>query len=83
MKTDTTKCPTCGQSVSSGDALGRLIESLREHSGRDVYRCHGGGYAVSYGGITTLGETIYEAERRGLIRRKWADKPELECWVLA
>jgi hypothetical protein len=76
------KCPTCGQTVLLPDDVADFIEIMRAKPEREVYACQGGGYAISYGGGKALELTIYEAERQGLIRRKWLDKPALECWVL-
>lgn len=58
-----------------------LTRLLNKDSRRDVYSCHGGGFAMSYAGGTVNPDAISEAIRMGWIKEKWP-KRKLECWIL-
>lgn len=60
-----------------------LILALQEFPHREVYRAELGGYSISHAGGLTSRDVIDAAERQGLIRRKWPDSPEIDCWVLS
>lgn len=64
--------------VNAEDALGELSADKR----RSIYECADGTFAIDHQGSIIGRRTIDELEKRGFIRRRWPDRPELNCWVL-
>jgi hypothetical protein len=73
------------------DAQARALSMLRERPDRDIYegadtggRLGSGEFYVTYGPGPVLNKLEVEnLLNRGLIRHKWADKPEIQMYSLA
>lgn len=77
-----TRCPCCGRLTVSAP-VDALAWQLRQHAGRSVYAAQDGSTWIDYRGGQVDRQTVLDAERAGVLRRRWPDQPNLDAWVLA
>ena len=76
------QCPNCGLLSLTPWRLAEHMSHPRTNlplSRREAYRTEGGNiWVMDLGDVPD--QVVAEAENRGLIKRRWPKKPEIESW---